>query len=715
LPEGSTVTFGDYEGVLSYVGGDGNDLSLFRDATLPVISCPDDVTIDCADSAISIFTTASTDTPIDLPDDNDIGISSTINVSDIVDSADILDITVDLAIDHTWAGDLTIDLIAPGGESVNLIADGLAESSDLSASSPITFSDDAAIDGNLMGEGGLPNDGVICQDDGICEYRPMAGTENPQEQDVFQDFIDLIVANGSSFNGDWTLEVVDGVGGDLGTLTSWQINIEATDPTVDGTVDTDPSATGTAMATDNAGAVTVTFDDVVVDGCGVSEVITRTWTATDEVGNETTCVQTITVTDTRAPELISCPEDIVVELADGDTEAIITYDLPEAVDICGDATITQTAGLASGELFPEGVTTNTFSITDACGNEVICEFTVTVAAQETLVSLDAGVLTIEDVGSASDDTITLSDDGTTLTLSNLTSPVDIAGAVTEISDTSVTVALADITNGIVMITDGGTNTVTVAASTSNAVDIQGDNTATIALDAIDTGSLTIGGFTEITDIGSVITVSGATNLTSSGQIAINDGEASHEFGGTVTLSATRVTFSAGADLTIGEVTISANDPLQNFLIANPGTLTLDGNITITDINTNLFLAGTNGIMQQSGIINSGFLILQGTGSSDATLDQPNTVNAIAVRNPVVDTESAFTNVSFTNATNTFLANIIVDEFTFTAPQFDLEPGFTEITKNGTGESTFDADMDINTGTGTAIFNHNAGTINFSDL
>ncbi len=40
--------------------------------------------------------------------------------------------------------------------------------------------------------------------------------------------------------------------------------------------------------------------------------------------------------------------------------------------------IIQTAGLASGSLFPEGVTTNTFSATDNSGNIGTCSFTVTV-------------------------------------------------------------------------------------------------------------------------------------------------------------------------------------------------------------------------------------------------------------------------------------------------------------------------------------------------
>ncbi|MEP0262671.1 HYR domain-containing protein [Dokdonia sp.] len=711
LPEGSTVIFGDYEGVLSYIGGDGNDLSLFRDVTPPMISCPEDVVIDCADVRITSMTGTSTEI-VDIPDNDQTGINSTLTLSNLIpDNHIITDMTVEISMDHTWVGDLTFELIAPNGETLIVYTrpSGFGDNSNLEGDFPITFTDDATTSADNIGVG-IDTAGTICQaSESPCEYFPSAGANG------FEQFIATLNATNTDFNGDWTLHVTDDQGGDSGTLNTWSIHfisldLNNTSPPI---IDTTPVSTGMATATDAIGNTTVAFSDVVVDGCGISETITRTWTATDESGNMSTCIQTITVTDTRAPELTSCPEDIIFELASGDTEAIITYDLPEATDLCGDVTITQTEGIASGELFPEGVTTNTFSITDVCGNEVICSFTVTVTAQETLVSLNAGVLTIEDVGSTSDDSITLSDDGNTLTISNLTFPVDIEGAVTEISDTSVTVALVDITNGIVITTDGGTNTVTVGASTATAINIQGDNTATIALDAIDTGSLSIAGFTEITDVGSVITVTGATNLTSSGEIDINNGQGSHEFGGLVTLSATRITITAGADLTFNEVTITASDSFVNSLITSPGILTLDGNVNITNENTNLILFGSDGIFQQSGIINRGFLRLSGDGSGEAILDQVNTVGAIAAENPDIATESAFTNLSFTNATNAFLADIIVDEFTLTAPQFDLEPGFTLITKNGTSVSTFNADMDINNGTGTAIFNHNAGTINFN--
>ncbi len=705
LAEGAQVTLpGTSEDfTISYVGGDGNDITLTRESTFaPVISCPPDITLECG-TAIGLGVSA--DTPINIPDNDGTGITSIANVTGIASNFEVIEITVQTAINHTWIGDLAMEVTAPGGESVVLFAESLAESSDLNAAFPITFTDSASVPANDIGET-IDNSEAVCQVDNICEYTAMGGT------DAFAQLISEINANGSPINGDWTLIIRDQVFQDTGTLVSWQVKIVALNPNPD---PTDPAATGTATATDTQGTPTITYSDVLVSGaCGNTGTTERTWTATDADGNASTCVQTITITDTTAPQITSCPEDITFELAEGETEATITYDFPEATDNCGDVTITQTAGIASGEVFPEGVTTNTFSITDACGNESVCTFTVSVTLDETLVSIDSDILTIEDVnGGVSDDDITLSDDGTTLTISNLTSPVEVSGGPVLVDDTTVTVDMSLFTGGMLINTKGGTNAVTVATSSATAIDIEGDNTATMELDAINIGDLNIVGFTQITDVGSIITVTGVSTLSASGQIAIDDGEGNHSFGGAINIEAERITITAGANITFSEVTIDATDPLQNFLIASPGTVTLDGNVNITDTNTNLFIASNDGIFQQSGIINKGFLILRGNGSGTAVLDQANTVGAIAVQNPFNADQSAFTNLSFTNATNTFLSDIIVDEFTLTAPQFDLEPDFTLITKNGSGVSNFNADIDINTGTGTAIFNHNAGTINFN--
>src|SRR5207244_856809 len=58
--------------------------------------------------------------------------------------------------------------------------------------------------------------------------------------------------------------------------------------------------------------------------------------------------------------------------------AIVSYTAPVGTDSCPGSSTAQTAGLASGSLFPLGVTTNSFVVSDAAGNTATCSFTVTV-------------------------------------------------------------------------------------------------------------------------------------------------------------------------------------------------------------------------------------------------------------------------------------------------------------------------------------------------
>ncbi len=104
---------------------------------------------------------------------------------------------------------------------------------------------------------------------------------------------------------------------------------------------------------------------------------TVTYEASDGINPPVLCSFDVTVIDNEDPE-ITCPSNIVENVAIGETGKIITYSAPYG-DNCSGATVNQTAGLPSASLFPVGeTTTNTFVVTDAAGNTATCSFTVTI-------------------------------------------------------------------------------------------------------------------------------------------------------------------------------------------------------------------------------------------------------------------------------------------------------------------------------------------------
>ncbi len=127
------------------------------------------------------------------------------------------------------------------------------------------------------------------------------------------------------------------------------------------------------VALDNcAGQVPVTFEETITGQC--PSVITRTWTAVDECGNQVSDSQQITVYDTAPPVLV-CPPNITVPNETGTCGATVIFGL-SAYDACGAATVESFP--ASGSVFPVGDTVVLVRATDACGNQSTCTFKVTV-------------------------------------------------------------------------------------------------------------------------------------------------------------------------------------------------------------------------------------------------------------------------------------------------------------------------------------------------
>ncbi len=129
---------------------------------------------------------------------------------------------------------------------------------------------------------------------------------------------------------------------------------------------------GVPEAIDDCGSVTLVNDAPAQFPIGTTTVI---WTATDLAGNATTCRQTITVIDNQPPE-ITCPPDLQLVTPDANSIYLDNVDLgtPLVSDNCIVATLSNDAPAR----FPLGLSTVSWSVTDAFGNIANCPQQVSV-------------------------------------------------------------------------------------------------------------------------------------------------------------------------------------------------------------------------------------------------------------------------------------------------------------------------------------------------
>ncbi|XP_030830190.1 uncharacterized protein LOC588928 isoform X5 [Strongylocentrotus purpuratus] len=138
----------------------------------------------------------------------------------------------------------------------------------------------------------------------------------------------------------------------------------------------------TPTATDNSGNQTLTSTDNPGDSFPIGNN-TVTYTSTDAAGNTDTCTFYISVTDNENPVIGGCPSDQSVNTDSGNATAVVTWMLPPATDNSGSQMLTSTDN--SGDSFPIGNNTVTYTSTDAAGNTDTCTFYIFVIDNENAV------------------------------------------------------------------------------------------------------------------------------------------------------------------------------------------------------------------------------------------------------------------------------------------------------------------------------------------
>lgn len=217
-----------------------------------------------------------------------------------------------------------------------------------------------------------------CDNDPVITQQPAAGDEITSDQEVILTATDA--AGNESEICRFTVEITVEENNpaapkfdDCPTLIQRNVNTDECQARVDFDAPT---------ASDDSGELAVTL----VSDLGSGDLFpvgstTVTYEATGENGETISCSFEVVVVDNMSPEIISCPDNIEIEIAADENSTPVTYTVPEFTDNCGVVDI-QRNGPASGESFSLGRTVVTYTASDEEGNEISCSFEVLVERED---------------------------------------------------------------------------------------------------------------------------------------------------------------------------------------------------------------------------------------------------------------------------------------------------------------------------------------------
>ncbi len=439
IAEGDSVNLGDITGKISYVGGDGNDVVLVLDDTLPTVTCPADITINTDAGNCS----AMASFPMPITQDN-CGVATVVqtmgdpsgsafpvgvntieftatDVNGNTNTCSFNITVVDNEAPTMICQNITIQLDASGNVSITAadVDGGSTDNCGIAGTSvsPNTFDcgdvgDNPVVltvtdvHGNsntctaIVTVQDVTNPVVACQNITV-ELDPLTGTVTILGTDIDNGStdacgiasydLDIDTFDCSNIGNNTVVLTVTDVNGNSDTCTAIVTVEDNTSPVLvcqdftlelgpDGTAMLDPNDV-IASNTDNCGIATVAVDVNEFSCADIGTPVTVQVFTSDVNGNLSTCTAVVTVVDLLEP-VLTCPADQTVDPGAGN----LFYIVPDyfatgeatAIDNCTDPVAITTQDPAAGTPLTDGTYTIALTATDEYGNTATCEFELTV-------------------------------------------------------------------------------------------------------------------------------------------------------------------------------------------------------------------------------------------------------------------------------------------------------------------------------------------------
>ena len=207
---------------------------------------------------------------VGIPDNSPVGASTPLTIAGIPGGAVGTGASVNFNITHTWDGDLTLFIMAPNNQVLNLVNQKGSLGHNFTNTTVNSYSTLA------IPAAAAPYSGVYKPDGSLAApappgFGPTATTFTP-------------LYNTTTLNGNWIFGARDNAGGDVGTITSWTMSVDYVSPgtpPVGYTYLWTPSAglsstTGTPIAASPASTTTYTVMGTAPGGCQTTGAITIT-------------------------------------------------------------------------------------------------------------------------------------------------------------------------------------------------------------------------------------------------------------------------------------------------------------------------------------------------------------------------------------------------------------------------------------------------------